>query len=155
MQRDGLASVLEVGCDSCENTSLIETSQKIEGSAEINQRYSINVGAVWGQMATGGGHKPLNETMAAINVPGISKKTFIKIENQIGASWEKILADEMLAAGNEEKKLALERNDMVNGYPAITVIVDGGWSKRSHKHSYNAKSGVAIIISLEYMTLYI
>ena len=35
---------------------------------------------------------------------------------------------------------------MVNGYPAITVIVDGGWSKRSHKHSYNAKSGVAIII---------
>ena len=146
VQRDGLASVLEVGCDSCENTSLIETSQKIEGSAEINQRYSINVSAVWGQMATGGGHKPLNETMAAINVPGISKKTFIKIENQIGASWEKILADEMLAAGNEEKKLALERNDMVNGYPAITVIVDGGWSKRSHKHSYNAKSGVAIII---------
>ena len=33
----------------------------------------------------------------------------------------------MLAAGNEGKKLALERNDMVNGYPAITVIVDGGW----------------------------
>ena len=26
------------------------------------------------------------------------------------------------------------------------VIVDGGWSKRSHKHSYNANSGVAIII---------
>ena len=77
--------------------------KKIEGSAEINQRYSINVGAVWGQMATGGGHKPLNERMAAINVPGIIKKTFIKIENQIGASWETILADEMLAAGNEEK----------------------------------------------------
>ena len=35
---------------------------------------------------------------------------------------------------------------MVNGYPAITVIVDGGRSKRSHKHSYNAKSGVAMII---------
>ena len=30
--------------------------------------------------------------------------------------------------------------------PAITVIVDGGWSKRSHRHSYNAKSGVGIII---------
>ena len=25
------------------------------GSAEINQRYSVNVGAVWGQMSTGGG----------------------------------------------------------------------------------------------------
>lgn len=30
--------------------------------------------------------------------------------------------------------------------PAISVIVDGGWSKRTHKHSYNAKSGVGIII---------
>ena len=25
------------------------------------------------------------------------------------------------------------------------MILDGGWSKRSHKHSYNAKSGVAVI----------
>ena len=32
------------------------------------------------------------------------------------------------------------------GVPAITVIVDGGWSKRSHCHSYNAKSSVGIII---------
>ena len=104
VQRDGLASVLEVGCDSCETTSLIETSKKIKGSAEINKRYSVNVGAVWGQMATGGGHRPLNEIMATINVPGLSKKTFIKIENQIGASWEQILADEMLAAGKEGKK---------------------------------------------------
>ena len=28
-------------------------------------------------------------------------------------------------------------------------MLDGGWSKRSHKHSYNAKSGVAIIIGKE------
>lgn len=28
----------------------------------------------------------------------------------------------------------------------MTVIGDGGWSKLSHKHSYNAKSGVAVII---------
>lgn len=149
VQREGLASVLEVGCDSCENTCVIETSPKIAGSAEINARYCVNVGAVWGQMATGGGQKPLNEIMAAINVPGISKKTFTRIENQIGASWEKILADEMIKAGKEERMLSLQRNDLVNGYPAITVIIDGGWSKRSHKHSYNAKSGVAIIIGKE------
>ena len=30
--------------------------------------------------------------------------------------------------------------------PAITVIVDGGWNKRLHRHSYNAKPGVVIII---------
>ena len=51
----------------------------------------------------------------------------------------------MLKAGKEEKRLAIERGDFHQGVPAITVILDGGWSKRSHKHSYNAKSGVAVI----------
>ena len=79
----------------------------------------------------------------------MSKKTFISIENQIGVSWEKILSEEIIKAGKEEKELALQRNYLVHGYPAITVVVDGGWSKRSHKHSYNAKSGVAVIIGKE------
>ena len=52
----------------------------------------------------------------------------------------------MIEAGKQEKKLAEENGDYHQGVPSITVIVDGGWSKRSHKHSYNAKSGVGIII---------
>ena len=32
-----------------------------------------------------------------------------------------------------------------NGVSAITVVVDAGWSKRSHEHSYNTKSGVGFI----------
>ena len=55
----------------------------------------------------------------------------------------------MLEAGREEKRLAEERGDFHHGVPAITVIVDAGWSKRSHKHSYNAKSGVAVILGQE------
>ena len=51
----------------------------------------------------------------------------------------------MKKAGEEERQLAIQRDDFHHGVPAITVIVDGGWSKRSHKHSYNAKSGVGII----------
>ena len=38
---------------------------------------------------------------------------------------------------------------MPTGIPAISVICDGGWSKRTHKHSYNALGGVAIIIGAE------
>ena len=52
----------------------------------------------------------------------------------------------MIEAGKEERRLAIERGDYLEGVPAITVIVDSGWSKRSHRHSYNAKSGVGIII---------
>ena len=55
----------------------------------------------------------------------------------------------MAEAGREEKQLAEDRGDYHEGVPSITVIVDGGWSKRSHRHSYNANSGVAIIIGKE------
>ena len=51
----------------------------------------------------------------------------------------------MAEVGREEKQLAEERGDCRNGLLTITVIVDRGWSKRFHKHSYNANSGVAII----------
>ena len=51
----------------------------------------------------------------------------------------------MLEAGREEKRLAEERGDYHQEVPAITVVVDGGRSNRSHKHSYNAKSGAAIV----------
>ena len=55
----------------------------------------------------------------------------------------------MTEAGQEEKKIAEENGRFHEGVPAVTIIVDGGWSKRSHKHSHNVKSGVAIIIGKE------
>ena len=76
----------------------------------------------------------------------MSKGTFIQIETQIGNKWEDILSTEIQKAGEEEKRLAIERKYFFQDVPTITVVVDGGWSKRSHKHSYNAKSGVALII---------
>ena len=51
----------------------------------------------------------------------------------------------MKKAGEEEKAFAINNNDFHEGVPAITVICDGGWSKRSHKHSYNAMGGVGVI----------
>ena len=60
-----------------------------------------------------------------------------------------MLLSSMAEAGREEKKIAEENGRFHEGVPAITVIVDGGWSKCSHKHSYNAKSVVAIIIGKE------
>lgn len=50
----------------------------------------------------------------------------------------------MMHAGQEERKLAIECKDFDDSVPAITVICDGGWCKRTHKHTYNAMEGVAI-----------
>ena len=47
------------------------------------------------------------------------------------------------------KQIAIQQGHYHDGIPAITVIVDAGWCKRTHKHSYNALSGVGVIFGKE------
>ncbi|XP_071148268.1 uncharacterized protein [Mytilus edulis] len=141
----GLASVMMAECQGCFKKFKFDTSPKVPGS----KRYDVNVRAVWGSMVTGNGPAHLNELMATLNSPGLSQPTFTSIETDIGKWWHSILEQEMMLAGQEERRLAIDRNDYHHEVPAITVIVDGGWSKRTHKHSYNAAGGVAIIIGKE------
>ena len=146
VRQEGLASTLLAECSTCKGALYLESSTKVKGSGIKKTRYAVNVVAVLGQMATGGGHARPNETAAALDIPGMSKNTFSSIEMQIGGAWESKLAHEITRAGELEREMAIERSDSFEGIPAITVTVDGGWSKRTHKHSYNAKSGVAVII---------
>jgi len=100
-------------------------------------------------MSTGGGHAPLQESMAALGIPTMTKRSFVAAEKRIGEWWSILLEDSKRQAGQEEWQIAISKNRTCLGDPAITVILDGGWSKRAHKHSYNAKSGVGVIIGLE------
>ena len=100
-------------------------------------------------MVTRGGHSHLEECLSVLGVPVMSKSTFINTEHDIGEWWKEKLMESMIDAGKEEKRLAEVRGSYHDGVPTITVIVDGGWCKRSHKHSYNANSGVAIIVGRE------
>lgn len=48
----------------------------------------------------------------------------------------------MEQAGKVEYRLAVENGDVdSDGTPYITVILDGGWSKRSYGHGFSANSG--------------
>ena len=82
----------------------------------------------------------------ALGLPSLTKKAFMTIEKRIGQWWWDLFEELMKRAGDEGKAIAIANGRYHQGVPAITVIIDGGWSKRSHKHSYNAKSGVGIII---------
>lgn len=75
----------------------------------------------------------------------MSQQSFIATEWGAWEWWKPELERSMIAAG-KECKLAIEHNQFYEGAPAITVILDGGWSKLSHKHSYNTKSRVGLII---------
>ena len=143
--RYGLASILNTTCNKCNCNLSLETFSKVQGPKGYS-RWEANLTAVWGQMCTGGGYANLKNTMCVSGIPVMDKKAFIHTEQDIGEWWHLRLHDTMVDAGKEEKKLAEERGEYHQGVPAITVIVDGGWSKRCHKHSYNAKSGVGIIL---------
>ena len=143
--REGLASILSARCSGCRLEIAFPTSSKVNGVGS-GQRWESNLAAVWGQMSTGGGHAPLTESMSLLGVPVMTKKSFMATERAIGHTWWCALEESMKMAAEEEKRHAIQQKSFHEGVPAISVIVDGGWSKRSHKHSYNAKSGVGIIL---------
>ena len=144
-KREGLASLFTIHCNGCSEDFTLATSVKVKGPSG-HQYWENNLAAVWGQMSTGGGHATLQETMSVLGLPTMTKKSFMATERRIGEWWWNHLQESMKSAGEMEKTIAISQNRYHQGVPAITVIVDGGWSKRSHKHSYNAKSGVGIII---------
>ena len=94
----------------------------------------------------GGGASSLNETMGTMNMNSIKQTSFCKIEEEISKWWQEALETALIEDGKEERKLAIENNSFHEGVPAITVICDGGWSKRTHKHTYNANGVVGVSI---------
>ncbi len=147
VQRLGMASILHSTCQGCGQVFSFCSSPKVKGKGK--ERFEVNLRAVWAQMSTGGGCSRLNETAATLGMPGLQQCTFSDLENQIGDWWGEVLKAEMLEAGMEERRLAEQRNEYHEGIPAITVIIDGGWSKMAHKHSYNAPGGVGIVVGEE------
>ena len=66
------------------------------------------------------------------------QKSFLKAENLIGDKWKETLTEEMILAGKAEREAALAEGKLDEGIPTIDVVVDGGWSTRSHQHRYTA-----------------
>ena len=75
---------------------------------------------------------------SVLDVLAVSKKSFLKAENLIGDKWKETLTEEMILAGKAEREAALAEGKLDEGIPTIDVVVDGGWSTRSHQHSYTA-----------------
>lgn len=146
--RNGLASIIGCKFNGCGQELTFATSTKNSGLTG-KLYWTNNLAAVWGQMTVGGGFNSLQESMSVLGVPVMTKQSFIDTERVIGKWWWTALEESMLAAGKEEKQLAIKNGQYHQGIPAITVIIDGGWCKRTHKHSYNALSGVGVIFGKE------
>ena len=143
--RSGLASVLSARCSNCHQVFFVHSSSSTTAAGGQKQCWTVNLAAVLSQMSTGGGLTRLNSTLALLDVPGMHKRTYSAMEEFLGETMKQQLIHTMTEAAEAERQHAVATNDYHQGVLAITVVVDGGWSKRSHKHSYNAKSGVAVI----------
>ena len=97
----GLASTLEFRCTKCNEKFLFVMSPKVSVGGSKSTMYSVNVGAVIGQISTGGGGAQLAEQMSAIN------QTFVNIERMLGDAFEKVVT----SAGEEEKCIAIEERN--------------------------------------------
>ena len=97
------------------------------------------------QMATGGGHSSFEEVLATLCVPSLTRQMLTEIEQLLGTLFEQLLLELMVKTGREEKQIAEQNKNYYEGVPAIKVVIDGGWRKRSHKHFYNANFGVNVI----------
>ena len=91
--------------------------------------YTTNVQAALGQIATGGGAEHLEEQLACVRIPAMTKVSFIELERSLERVFEQLVADNLLVVGKEERALAITQGDFHNGVPAITVVVDGGYTK--------------------------
>ena len=125
--RSGLASILSANCSHCRLEIAFPTSTKIAGVGS-GKRWECNVAAVWGQMCSGGGPAHLKETASVLGIPTMTKKSFVATESAIDKCWWQSLDESMKEAAEEEKRLAVERGSYHEKIPAITVIVDAGWS---------------------------
>lgn len=87
IERKGLGCVIQFRCDGSNMTLAVETQPKSKGPGG-QLRHSINIAAVWGFMAMGGGHSNMKEILWVLNIPSPDKNTFKKIEEQIGSVWK-------------------------------------------------------------------
>ena len=122
LNQENRAGTIKGDCSNCEHAITLETYKKVKGPRGYNQ-WECNLAAVWGQIATGTGHRQLEETMSVMGVPVLTKATFISTERDIGECWKQILLSSMAEAGQEEKKIAKENGRFHEGVPAVTVIV--------------------------------
>lgn len=123
--------------------------QEIVHSEDPKTKVSVNTAIVEGIICTGNGYSQLNEICCVVNMPNMNRSTYTKIEQSLVPTIEECALDEMITAGQEEKRLPILNGDVdEEGYPLVTVVADGSWAKRSYKSGFSSSSGAGCIVGL-------
>jgi hypothetical protein len=111
---------------------------------------SISDAIAAGAICSGVGYSAVKTIFNSLELQMIGKGTYQRAEKRVGKKLDEAVALNCKRNGEKERELAIEAGETYTydgkTYAFITVTVDGGWSKRSYGHSYNANSGVGVII---------
>lgn len=137
---NGLKTTFKFQCRECHYSADVCTE-----SSEP-KTLSINEGAVAGSILTGIGYSQMEEIMAAMNIKNMSYTKYKNVHDKLSDAFETAAKKSMKEAGEEERKLAIERKDIVDKIPHIAVVADGSWMKRSYRTGkYDSSSGAGVI----------
>ncbi|EZA52499.1 hypothetical protein X777_08632 [Ooceraea biroi] len=139
--RRGLKTQLFFKCQMCHYEDTI-WSEPTESHV-----LDIYTAAAAGTITMGIGYAQLEEFCAAVSIPCMFEKTYIDRRNTLVDDFLQTAMQSMKMAGEEKKRLAIERNETINSIPYITVVADGSWIKRSYGSVYDSSSGIGAIIS--------
>ncbi|KAJ8894211.1 hypothetical protein PR048_006821 [Dryococelus australis] len=148
--RIGLHCKWTFKCDTCHREFCLENE---EADTDV-----LNNAGTWAALTSGTGVSQSENMLGTLDVPAMNRKTFSKNESFVEKVEKKNLFP---AAGKEGRLLAEEKGNVdSDGVPFTTVIVDGGWSKWSYGHNYNASGLVSertliyMYINIHYCKLY-
>lgn len=136
----GAVSVFTFKCSMCHIIKKISTSQE---ATTPSSEADVTKSLVFGAITIGAGWSQLQQQMGILNIPSLSQRRYQKCQEEVSLALLDTSTECMITAGQEEGKLARELGEVdKDGYPLISVIADGAWSKRSYKTDYSALSGV-------------
>ena len=102
--RHGQATMFVSQCSKCHSIFHCDTSSMVTHNDKSH--YTTNVQAVLGMVATGGGAEHLEEQLACLQIPSVTKATFIQLESHLGTVLAQIVSDNLLAAARSRERLS-------------------------------------------------
>lgn len=137
----GLNSIFKFTCRKC------GAIRKLESCPAKRKSLNCNEDAVLGITSIGSGFYHLKEFLTNLDIPVMGNTLYDKIQKKQQSVWTEIAEKAALEALYEEIELAKSLGQIdEHGNALLTVIVDGGWGKRSYGKAFNSLSGCAVLV---------
>lgn len=126
-----------------------------KGSSEKpTTKKRLRLSVDWGILCSGGTFTQAHELFSFLDIPFMSRQSFMKDEVAMDEVLEKALEESTSKAVQEEKSAVLKELEE-QGIPHTDqdhvescAAMDGSWGKRSNGHRYNSASGCAAIMGI-------